>query len=305
MKAYQAEHSIRRMCGLLGVSPSGYHAWKTRPVSDREQKDRDLTEIITEIWKGSDRTYGAPRVHAALADEYGIRVGRKRVGRLMRQAGIVGVSRRRSRGLTRRDPRTMPVPDQVDRDFTAAAPNRLWVSDVKIIPTGQGPLYLAAVTDVWSRRVVGWALRPTMEARLVGEALTMAITQRNPAPGLVFHSDQGAQYTSIDVSEIADRAGIIRSMGSVGDCYDNALAESLFATLETEYLTRHRFGTRRTATQAVFTWIEGWYNTHRRHSALDYDSPIEYERRHQPVFLASAPENGFVGSPQSHDLGTP
>ena len=285
MKAYQAEHSINQLCVLLGVSPSGYHAWKARPVSDREQTDRMLTGVIIDIWEESDRTYGAPRIHGALADEYDLGVGRKRVARLMRQAGITGVSRRRSRRAPQRDPRTMPVPDQVKRDFTAAGPNQLWVSDIKTIPTGTGPLYLAAVTDVWSRRVVGWSIRSTIEARLVTDALTMAITQRNPAPGLVFHSDQGAQYTSIEVATTAEQAGIIRSMGSVGDCYDNALAESLFATLETEYLTRNPFRTKHEAMQAVFTWIEGWYNTRRRHSSLGNQSPANYERNNWPTKL--------------------
>jgi len=159
------------------------------------------------------------------------------------------------------------------------------VSDIKTIPTGGGPLYLAAVTDVWSRRVVGWSLRATIEARLVTEALTMAITARNPQPGLIFHSDQGAQYTSTEVTELATRAGILRSMGSVGDCYDNALAESVFATLETEYLTDHKFGTRTDATQGIFTWIEGWYNTKRRHSSLKNQSPANYERNNWPTKL--------------------
>ena len=271
---------------MLGVSPSGYHAWKTRPVSDRELQDRELIRLITRVWESSDRTYGSPRVHGVLADEHGVRVGRKRVARLMAQAGIQGVSRRRGRGgVTRRDPRAVPVPDRVDRQFHAQGPNRLWVSDVKVIPTGQGPLYLAVVTDVWSRRVVGWSLRPTMEARLVGEALTRAITHRNPPPGLVFHSDRGAQYTSIEVAEIAAQAGITRSMGSVGDCYDNALAESLFATLETEYLTGRTFPTRGHATEAIFSWIDDWYNTRRRHSSLGNQSPINYERNNWPTKL--------------------
>jgi putative transposase len=203
----------------------------------------------------------------------------------MRQAGIRGVSRRRKRGSTRRDPRSRPAPDLVDRHFQAGGPNQLWVSDIKTITTGTGPLHLAVVTDVWSRRVVGWSLRATIEARLVVEALTMAITQRNPPPGLVFHSDQGAQYTSIEVTELAATYGILRSMGSVGDCYDNALAESLFATLQTEFLAQHTFRNRNQATQAIFSWIEGWYNTKRRHSSLGNQSPANYERNHWPTKL--------------------
>ena len=285
MKAHQAEHSIERMCVLLGVSPSGYHAWKTRPVSDREHHDRVLIDVITDVWEASNRTYGAPRVHGELADEHAIRVGRKRVARLMRQAGIQGVSRRRKHGSTHRDPHKRPAPDLVNRHFHADAPNQLWVSDIKTIPTGAGPLHLAAITDVWSRRVVGWSLRATIEARLVVEALTMAINQRHPPPGLIFHSDQGAQYTSIEVTELATHHQIRRSMGSVGDCYDNALAESVFATLETEYLAQHTFKTRTQATQAIFSWIEGWYNTKRRHSSLGNQSPANYERNNWPAKL--------------------
>lgn len=269
------------MCELLGVSTSGYHAWLNRSPSARELEDRQLLGIITDIWEESDRTYGAPRVHAELADDYDIHVGRKRVARLMRQAGIQGVSRRRWVRTTVRDERLRPAPDLVERRFTATQPDQIWVADITAIATWEGWVYLAAVEDMWSRRIVGWALAAHMRTQLVQSALGMAIATRRPQ-AVIHHSDQGSQYTSVAFGLACHQAGIVPSMGSVGDCYDNAMAESFFATLKTERTHRRSYQTRTDAINDTFTWIEGHYNTRRRHSALGYLSPATFERRHWP-----------------------
>ncbi len=280
MKANQAEYPIRRLCELLGVSTSGYYAWLGRPESARAVADRALTESIVEYWKRSRRSYGAPRIHADLTDE-GIRVGRKRVARLMRTARIQGITRRKWIRTTIRDPKARPAPDLVQRRFSADAPNEIWVADITEIPTWEGPLYLAAVQDVWSRRIVGWALAPHMRTQLIADALDMALDQRH-AHGVVHHSDQGSQYTSVAFGMQCHLNGVVPSMGSVGDCYDNAMAESFFATLECELLAQSSFPTRKQAQNQVFSWIEGWYNPHRRHSSIGHQSPNDYERTNWP-----------------------
>lgn len=282
MKAYQAEHSVQRMCELLGVSTSGYYAWLRRRPSLRQQSDRELTERIRDIWTMSDRTYGAPRVHRELADSYGIRVGRKRVARLMRAAGMQGVSRRKWVRTTIRDEKARPAPDLVQRQFRADQPDRVWVADITAIGTWEGWVYLAAVEDMWSRRIVGWAMADHMRTELVDSALRMAIHTRRPE-GVVHHSDQGSQYTSVAFGLTCHEHDVVPSMGSVGDCYDNAMAESFFATLKTERVHRRSYQTRQQAIDDVFAWIEGWYNTRRRHSALDYLSPAAYEGKHRPT----------------------
>jgi putative transposase len=268
------------MCDLLGVSTSGYYAWLRRPVSQRTVTDRALTESIVEYWKRSRRSYGAPRIHADLTDD-GITVGRKRVARLMRNAAIQGITRRKWIRTTIGDDKARPAPDLVQRRFEADAPNEIWVADITEIPTWEGPLYLAAVQDVWSRRIVGWALAPHMRTELIADALNMALGQRH-AHGVVHHSDQGSQYTSVAFGMQCHRNGVVPSMGSVGDCYDNAMAESFFATVECELLAQSTLRTRQQARHEIFSWIEGWYNPHRRHSALNYLSPTEYERTNWP-----------------------
>ena len=239
MKANQATYGVRRMCGLLGVSPAGYYAWLGRGPSTREQADRDLRERIVDIHSGSRGTYGAPRIHAELVAE-GVSVGRKRVARLMRQARIQGVHRRRKIATTRRNTAEAAAPDLVRRQFTAPGPDHLWVADITYIPTGAGFLYLSAIIDVWSRRVVGWSMRNDLTTPLVTDALDMAITQRRPKR-LIHHSDRGSQYTSTAFRTQCERAGISVSMGRRGDAHDNAVAGSFFATLETE-LRLTRFG---------------------------------------------------------------
>jgi putative transposase len=276
--AHQAFHPVATMCRVLGVSPSGYYAWRKRPLSVRARADVELTAEIQAIHRESRGTYGAPRVHAELAAR-GHRIGRQRVARLMRRTGVHGVSRRKQFVTTRRDETARPAPDLVDRQFAAAGPNRLWVADIPYIATGAGFLFLAVVLDVWSRRVVGWTMAAHLRTELVMDALDMALRSRRPRQAVIHHSDQGCQYTSIAFGLRCREAGVQPSMGSVGDAYDNALCESFFATLECELLDRHRFDTHAAARLAVFEFLEGWYNPRRRHSALDYLSPMAYEQR--------------------------
>ena len=266
------------MCRVLGVSTTGYYAWRARSPSPRRQADQALRERIRIIHERSRRTYGAPRIHAELC-EAGVRCGRKRVARLMRQAGLEGAHRRRKARTTVRDASAPPAPDLVARDFAVDRPDRLWVADITYVRTWSGWLYLAVVLDAFSRKVVGWSMAEHLRVELVLDALNMALWNRRPGPGLVHHSDRGCQYTSLAFGRRCRDAGIVPSMGKVGDAYDNALAEAFFATLETELLMRQSFPNRGAARLALFEYIEGFYNPHRRHSALGYLSPAEYERR--------------------------
>lgn len=279
MKAHQAVFPIATMCRVLGVSTSGYYSWRRRSPSRRALEDERLAERIRHFHRCSRGTYGAPRIHADLAEE-GLRVGRKRVARLLRSAGLSGVSRRRRLVTTRRDPVSRPAPDLVQRRFRADGPDQLWVADITYVPTGSGFLYLAIVLDVWSRRIVGWSMAGHLRAALVLEALDMALSQRRPA-GVIHHSDQGCQYTSVAFGRRCREAEVRPSMGSVGDCYDNALAESFFATLECELIERRHWPTRSAARRDVFAFIEGWYNRFRRHSALGQISPARFEQIHR------------------------
>lgn len=265
------------MCRLLRVSASGYYAWCARGRSARAQRDAELGERIGAIHRWSHGTYGRPRIYAELKEE-GEAVGPKRVGRLMKERGLEGVSRRRRVHTTVRDRESRPAPDLVERDFRASGPDQLWVADITYIPTWAGFLYLAVVVDVWSRRVVGWSMASELSSGLVVNALDMALEQRRPR-NVIHHSDQGCQYTSVAFGSRCREAGVRPSMGSVGDCYDNALCESFFATLECELLDRRRFASQAEARRAVFEFIEGWYNPHRRHSALGQLSPVAFEKR--------------------------
>ena len=277
MSGHQAEYPIATMCRVLEVSTSGYYAWRQRAPSARARADAKLQARIEAIHTMSRCTYGRPRIHAELRAD-GERVGGKRVARLMRRAGLQGISRRRRVRTTRRSREARPVPDLVERDFSADRPDRLWVADITYIPTWVGFLYLAVVVDACSRRVVGWTMATHLRTELVLEALNMAISQRRPEQ-VIHHSDQGTQYTSIAFGLRCKEVDVQPSMGSVGDAYDNAMCESFFATLECELLNRRRFRSQAEARMAVFEFIEGFYNPHRRHSALDYESPIRYERR--------------------------
>ena len=279
MKANQADHPITMMASLLGVSTSGYYAWLARPECDRRQRDRELTALIEDIHHDSRGTYGVPRVHAELRFR-GERVGRKRVARLMRQAGLAGVTRRRKHLTTRRNRADGAAHDLLERNFSADGPDCKWVADITYVPTWAGFSYLAIVLDVWSRRIVGWAVADTLHTQVVLDALNMAIWRRRPAD-VIHHSDKGCQYTSIAFGQRCREAGVRPSTGSTGDAFDNAMAESFFASLECELLDRVRFRTRHEANLAVIDYIEGFYNTRRRHSALDYLSPIDYEETHR------------------------
>ena len=275
--AEKASYPISLLCRMLGVSRSGFHAWERRGPSQRDLADAWLGERIGEIHRESRETYGARRVHAALRHR-GVRVGRKRVERLMRLLGLSGLVPKRYRRTTIRVPGVRVADDLVDRDFAASGPNQLWCADIKYVRTWQGWLYLGAVMDCYSRRIVGWSMRPDLEAELVVDALEMAVTRRRPKPGLVHHSDQGSQYVSLRFGECCREIGIHRSMGSKGDCFDNAVAESFFATLEKDLLRRRSYATRQEARTAVFDYIETFYNPIRLHSTLGYHSPIEYEK---------------------------
>lgn len=278
MKANQATQPVRVMCRLLKVSASGFYAWDERPLSARARVDIGLTATIHAIHRRSRGAYGAPNIHAELADDHGIFVGRKRVARLMRAAGLRGVMPQRFVRTTVSDEGNAVATDLVDRKFAAEGPDQLWVADITYVPTWTGFLYLATVLDVWSRRIVGWAMEMHLRTELVLAALNTALAQRRPE-AVVHHSDHGCQYTSYTFGNRCREMGVMPSMGSVGDAYDNAMAESFFATLEREVLNRRRFKTQAEAKMAVFAWIEGWYNPHRRHSSIGYLSPINFERR--------------------------
>ncbi len=286
MRAHRAEFRVTTMARVLGVSTSGFYAWLRRPRSARSKAAGVLAERIRAIHERSRGTYGAPRIQAELADE-GVLVSRKRVARLMRESGLTGASRRKKPGTTRRDKDARPAPDLVDREFSADAPDRLWVADITYVPTLAGFLYLAVVLDVFSRRIVGWAMDSSLATELVVGALEMAIAQRRPDE-VIHHSDQGSQYTSLAFGKRCSDAGIALSMGSVGDCYDNAMAESFFASLECELLDRNTFLNHAEAKTELFCWIEGWYNPHRRHSALRYLSPVNFEKAAKEDYEAAA-----------------
>jgi putative transposase len=285
VKAYEfverekASHTVVTLCRMLGVSSSGYWAWRKRDLSARAQSDARLLEQIRQIHQASRGTYGVPRIQAELISA-GTRCGRKRVARLMRRSGLVGCHRRRPFHTTQRAPEAELAPDLVQRTFAASAPNRLWIADITYIPTRrEGFMYLAVILDAFSRRVVGWAMAEHLHAELVVGALEMAVWNRRPGEGVIHHSDHGCQYTSLLFGERCQAAGIRCSMGSVADCYDNAMAESFFATLECELLARRTFSTHLEARSALFEYIEVFYNRRRRHSALGYLSPEDFERR--------------------------
>ena len=275
--AERAEHSIKTMCRVLGVSRSGFHAWARRPRSARALEDERLTERIREIHKDNRRVYGSPRIHAELRLGDGVRVARKRVERLMRQAGISGMVRRRRGRTTVSVPGVRVCEDLVDRAFLATAPNRLWVADITYLRTWEGWLYLIAVQDVHSRRIVGWSMADHMRSELVTDALQMALAQRRPAPGLIWHSDQGSQFVSLAFGQQARAAGIAQSMGSRGDCYDNAVAESFFATLKKELVHGRSWPSKAELRTEVFDYIEVFFNRRRRHSTLGFLSPAQFE----------------------------
>jgi putative transposase len=276
--AEKAQHPVSLLCEVLGVSRAGFHAWLKRTPSKRWVGDVRLLELIHEIHAESDGSYGSPRIHAELRAR-GVRVGKKRVERLMRRHGLTGLPKRRRKGKTTvRVPGVRPAPDLVGRDFQPSEPNRLWVADLTEVATWEGKLYLAVVLDCFSRRVVGWSMAEHMRAELVVEALEMAVSRRKPEPGVVHHSDQGSQYVSLRLGERCREAGIRISMGARASALDNAACEAFFASLKRERLNRRSWPSRREARSAIFEYIEGWYNTRRLHSTLGYLSPDNYEQ---------------------------
>ena len=291
--ARKAEHSIKIMCRVLEVSRSGYHAWAAREPSARAVADEALSTQIATIHALNLKTYGSPRVHAELRLEHGICVGRKRVERLMRQAGLSGLHTRRRGRTTIRVQGVRTAPDLVERDFNPSAPDRLWCADITYIRTWEGWLYLASVMDCYSRRIVGWAMADHMRAELVIEALEMAVARRRPEGRPVHHSDQGSQYTSLIFTQRCRSVDIDVSMGSKGDCFDNSAMESFHASLKKDLIHRRSWPTKQQARTAVFGYIETFYNRRRRHSTLGMLSPVDYEARHaagEPVSRAPARE---------------
>lgn len=283
ISAEKASFPVSVLCDVLDVNRSSFYAWERRPPSGRALSDAWLTEQISEIWESNRKVYGARRVHAELRLGRGIRVSRKRVERLMREAQISGLIRRRRRGTTIRVPGVRVADDLVQRGFRPPAPNTLWCADITYLETWQGRCYLAAVQDLYSRRIVGWQLAEHMRSELVVDALQMAVHRRRPEPGLIHHSDQGSQFVSLAFGQAARDAGIAVSMGSRGDCFDNAVAESFFSTLKKELIRREGpFATRADLRLALFDYIEAFYNRTRRHSTLTYLSPDQYEKINLP-----------------------
>jgi transposase InsO family protein len=274
--AEQASYPVALLCRTLGVARSGYYAWLRRPPAARRQADLALTEQIRVVHADSRQTYGSPRVHATLHQQ-GVCCSRKRVARLMRQAGLVGCRLRRRTRTTRADPAQQPAPNLVARQFTVEQIDQLWVGDITYIPTWEGWLYLAVLIDACSRRVVGWAMADHLGGEVTRAALAMALARRRPTADLVHHSDRGSQYTANAYQALLTQHGVAASMSRAGDCYDNALAESFMATLKTELIDREPWPTRRAARHAIFDWIEGFYNRRRLHSALGYQSPTDFE----------------------------
>lgn len=280
--AFIAEHAgafpVRRLCQVLSVSPSGYYDWRKRPQSERQQANERLLAAIRREHEASRRTYGSPRIYAALKRR-GFSVGRNRIARLMQANGIVGKVPRRKRPVTtQRTEGALAGPNLLAQDFTASKPNEKWLADITYVDTAEGWLYLALVMDLFARPIVGWSMAPHMQAVLVEDALKMALGRRLPASGLLHHSDQGGQYTSSLVQSLLAAQHIQVSMSGVGNCYDNAPMESFIGTLKTECVI-YQFATRAAARQVIFEYIEVWYNRQRLHSSLGYRSPEEFERQ--------------------------
>ncbi len=277
METHRGEFRIGTMCEVLGVSRSGYYAWRRRPRSLRDEINAKLTETIRRIHEESRRIYGSPRVYAALRRR-GIACGRHRVARLMRDEGIRSKTKRRFRSIATKREEMPAAPNRLERCFTAARPNRVWASDITIVKTAEGWLHLAIVLDLYSRKIVGWGTSPAVTQTLALQALQRAFAARKPRPGLVHHSDRGGQYLSAAYQDLLDAHGAICSMSRPGSCLDNAVAESFFHTLKTELVYHQPYRTREEARLAIFEYIESFYNPTRLHSTLDYRSPEEYER---------------------------
>ena len=278
MEAHRPMWHLRTMCRVLKVSKSGYFAWRDGREVPRRSADRALMTQIAAIHQRQRRVYGSPRIHQALRQQ-GIRISRKRVERLMRAAGIRVTPPRRFQVTTDSNHDQPIAANLLRQDFTATAPNQKWVTDITYIPTGEGWLYLAAILDLFSRRVVGWAMAATMETTLVQSALDMALGNRSPSDGLIHHSDRGSQYASDSYRGALKQQGITASMSRRGNCYDNAVIESFWHSLKVELVHRRTFATRLEAEQAIFEYIETFYNRTRLHSSIGYLSPVAFEEQ--------------------------
>jgi putative transposase len=276
--AEKANFPLELMCRVAEVSRSGFYAWQRRPKSKRAVQDEKLTKEIEKVFASNSRRYGSPRIHKALKAD-GHDVSRKRVARLMQEQGIEARPQRNFRVTTDSNHDSAIAPNLLERRFDVTKANSVWASDITYIKTGEGWLYLAMVIDLYSRRIVGWAMRDHMETELCTSALQMALTARRPSPGLIHHSDRGTQYASSAYRALLDKHGLRCSMSRRADCWDNAVAESFFSTLKAELVESERFATHSAARMAVFRYIEGYYNLHRLHSTLGYCSPARFEVR--------------------------
>jgi putative transposase len=273
----RVDYPVRILCEVLEVSASGYYAWRSRPESRRSAANRELVDDIKRVHRDKKGRYGSPRIHVELKAQ-GRGISRGRIERLMRHHGIRAIMARPFRVRTTDSRHGFPIaPNLLDRNFVAAAPNRVWLADITYVETDQGWLYLATVMDLYSRRIVGWAMADHLRTELALAALRMAIAAKKPGPGLIHHSDRGVQYASEDYRNVVQSAGLVASMSRKGDCYDNAPMESFFHTLKTELVHHRRYATRDEATRDIFAYIEGFYNQTRRHSAIGYISPVEME----------------------------
>ena len=282
----KASYPVAVLCPVLDVSRSGYYAWCRRPPSARAREDARLAAEIASAHHRSRKTYGSPRVHAELRAR-GVRVGKKRVARLMREKGLLARQKRRFRTTTNSKHASPIAPNVVERRFEARVPNEVWVTDVTCVMTNEGWLYVAAILDLFSRRVDGWAASATNDRQLALAALEPALRERRPLPGLVHHSDRGSPYASDDYRRLLAARGIVASMSRSGDCWDNAVAESFFATLKAEHIDHERYPTRAVAIASIADYIEGFYNPARRHSTLGYVSPLEFELKAQIAAIAA------------------
>lgn len=286
IEAHRDEVEIEIMCRVLGVSRGGYYAWQNRPPSERKRVNDVLMESIRDVYEHSRRTYGSPRVHAELRAR-GQRVNHKRVERLMRRAGIRARQRKRSKTTTNSQHDYPVAPNVLNRQFTAERPDEKWLADITYIATAEGWLYLAVVLDVFTRQIVGWAMDQVMNQNLVINALSMALLRRHPSAELLHHSDRGSQYAAHGYQDLLATYGITVSMSGSGNCYDNAMMESFFATLKAECVTSV-YPSRTAARASIFEYLEVWYNRQRRHSALAYVSPLAFEKAYFQAFLVSS-----------------
>ena len=285
----RAHHAVSLLCSVLGVSRQAYYAWRARVPSTRELRDRELKALIVEVFDESRRTYGAPRIAKRLRRKRGQPVATKRVARLMGELGLRGLSRgSKRRGTTVQDTAALAAPDLVRRDFTAAAPDHVWVADITYVRCYDGWLYLAIVMDLFSRKIVGWSMRASLEAEIVSDALAMAVARRRPTTAVVHHSDRGSQYTSLLMGKTLRELGVVASMGARGCAYDNAACESAIGTIKLELVERHVFASRDVARLRIFDYIEAFYNPLRMHTTLGDLSPDEYEAAYHATLTETA-----------------